>query len=192
MTRNWRALAAMAVLSIALAAAATSLFGFQVWLDFLKGIEHHSQEYFRADVPIYDRTISTVVLSLRFGFSTTAAWAAQILVSLTALFMMVAVWRCSNDTLHRSFALALTICLVSPKLHLYDVAILLVPIAIVIDRLLRAKADLGFVLLAIAIWMIPLLAPVFRVWGFNPGAFILLAGLTLTLVKSMQSQRVAI
>ena len=185
--RNWRALAVMTVAAMILCIIVTALFGFQVWSNFLTGVGHHSDEFFHADVRVYDRSLSIMLLLLGLGASGTAAWTAQMLVSLTALCLLILIWRTANDPVHRSFALAIAICLLSPKVHHYDATVLLVPIAIVIARLMRGTADVSFVVLAVAIWFLPLVVPVFRLWGFNPGGLLLLAGLILTFVKSRRS-----
>ena len=185
--RNWRALAAMVLVSVGLSIAVTVIFGFQVWSSFFDSVGQHSEELFRSDVQNYERSLSIVLLLLRLGVDSSIAWAIQVLVSLAALYMLVVVWRAARAPLYRSFALALAICLLTPKVHHYDAAILLVPVSILIAKLMRGTAKLSFVALAIAIWFLPLLVPVFKIWGFNPGGLLLFAGLILTFVKSVRS-----
>ena len=184
--RNWRTLAVMAVASLILCTAVTALFGVQIWSSFLASVGHHSDEMFRSGVRVYDRSLSIVLLFLGLGAGAAVAWTAQVLVSLVALCLMILIWRNSDDPLHRSFALALAVCLLAPKVHHYDATILLVPISFVIARLVRGTAEMEFVVLAVAIWILPLVVPLFRVWGFNPGGVLLLAGLVLTFLKSRQ------
>ena len=190
--RNWRALAAMAVAAVILCAAVTVLFGVQIWSSFLAGVGHHSNELFRDGNLVHDRSLSIVLLFLGLGTGPTLAWTAQALVSVAALGLLVLTWRNSDDSMLQSFALALAVCLLAPKVHQYDAAILLVPISFVIARVMRGAIELEFVILIIAIWLLPLAVPLFRIWGFNPGGLLLLAGLVLTFVKSQRSAAVPV
>ena len=183
--RNWRALAAMTLWTLAACAAVTALLGLQVWITFIDGVRHHSGEFFSATNPTFDRSPSMLLFLLRLGAGETLAWSAQILISLASLAMLVVIWRSAEDPLHRAFGLALAICLLNPKVLHYDAAILLIPIAMLIARIERGTAELSFVLLAIFVWCLPYLEPAFNAIGFHPGALVLFAGMIVTFVKSL-------
>ena len=182
--RNWRALLSMAITAVVLVALASLIFGFGIWGSFVEGIRYHSGEFFHAANPSFDRTPSVLMLALKLGAGDTVAWTAQVMCSLATLGLLALIWRSANDLVHQAFALALAICLLTPKIMHYDAMVLLVPIAMLTPRIERRTADVGLVILSILIWCLPFLEPGFRAIGYHPGALVFFAGLVFVAVRS--------
>ncbi len=183
--RNWRALTAMAATAIMLSAVVSLVFGFGIWISFIEGIRYHSGTFFQTANPAFDRTPSFLMLALKLGASNMAAWSIQIVCGLATLLMLALTWRSADDPLYRAFALALTICLLTPKILHYDVMVLLVPIAMLIPRIERGTAEMSLILLAILIWYLPFFEPAFKTLGYHPGALLFFTALIVITLRSL-------
>ena len=184
---NWRALAAMAATTILLSAFVSLIFGFGIWTAFIEGIRYHSVEFFQAANLSFDRTPSFLMLALKLGANDFVAWSIQVVCGLATLLMLALAWRPVNDPLYRAFALALAICLLTPKILHYDATVLLVPIAMLIPRIERGTAEMSLILLSVLIWYLPFFEPAFKALGYHPGALLFFIGLIVITVKSLQS-----
>ncbi len=183
--RNWRALTAMAATAIMLSTIVSLVFGFDIWLSFVEGIRYHSDSFFQAANPIFDRAPSFLMLALKFGASNVVAWSIQILCCLATLLMLTLTWRSTDDSLYRAFALALSICLLTPKIMHYDAMVLLVPIAMLIPRIERGTSEISLMLLAVLIWYLPFFEPTFKALDYHPGALVFFTGLIVITVRSL-------
>ena len=187
MERNWRAFVAIGLTALMLIVIATGIFGLGVWFSFLDGVQYHSREVFNVSTPLFDRSPSILLALLKLGAGHNVAWAGQIAGALASLVMCLFIWRNNDDELYRLFALALTICLMTPKVMNYDAVVLLVPIAMLIARLEQGKADKWLVAIAMIIWILPFTEQVFRAIDFNPGAFIFFTGLAMMFARTCRS-----
>ncbi len=183
--RNWRALSAMASTIILLSTIVTLVFGFGIWMSFVEGIRYHSGTFFQTVNPAFDRAPSFLMLALKLGASNMVAWVIQIACGLTTLFLLALIWRSSDNSVHRAFALALAICLLTPKILHYDAMVLLVPIAMLIPRIKRGTAEISLILLTILIWYLPFFEPTFKSLDYHPGALVFLSGLIVIAVRSL-------
>lgn len=183
--RNWRALFAMAATAGLMFILVSLIYGLGIWVSFFEGIRYHSGEFFHAANPTFDRTPSILMLALRLGANDTLAWGAQIAASLATMVMLAMIWRSAGDPLHKAFALALAICLLTPKVMHYDAMVLLVPISMLIARIEKGTAAKSLVVFSLLIWCLPFFEPGFKAMGFHPGGLVLFAGLTMIAVKSL-------
>jgi hypothetical protein len=125
------------------------------------------------------------MLALKLGASNMVAWSIQIVCGRATLLMLTLAWRSTDDSLYRAFALALAICLLTPKILHYDAMVLLVPIAMLIPRIERGTAEISLILLAILIWYLPFFEPTFKTLGYHPGALLFFTGLIVITVRSL-------
>ena len=185
--RNWRALTAMVATVTILSAAISLVFGFGIWISFFEGIRSHSGTFFQSNNVAFDRAPSILMFALKLGASNKVAWCIQIVCSLTTLFLLALTWRSTDDSLYRAFALALAICLLTPKIMHYDAMVLLVPIAMLVPSIVRGTAEISLVLLAILIWYLPFFEPTFKALDYHPGALVFFTGLIIITGKTFQS-----
>ena len=184
---RWRAFVAMGLTAAALCAVSLLVFGLDVWMAFLDGVRHHSGEVFSKGTPLFDRSPSLLLGALQLGLPNAVAWAIQVVGSMMALVMCLYVWRNTDDTVSRLFALTLTICLLTPKIMHYDLPILVIPIAIIIARLEESKADPALVILSMVIWILPFLEPFYRDAGYHLGGFALFLALIAIFSRALRS-----
>ena len=185
--RKWRALTTLAAVTITLSALASLVFGFGIWISFFEGIRHHSGTFFQAANPAFDRTPSFLMLAVKLGANNSMAWFIQIVCSLAALLMFILTWRSTDDSLYKAFALALAICLLTPKILHYDAMVLLIPIAMLIPRIERGTAELSLIVLSALIWHLPFFEPGFKNLGYHPGALLFFFGLIIITVRTIPS-----
>jgi hypothetical protein len=172
LAREYKALGAMAAGVGALVLLSMASFGIEPWMAFLAkaaqgtAVAHTSSSDWR-QVP----TIHTLAQFL--GVSPAFAMAAQGLCALSAAGAVAWLWRRCDEPVLRAGALAAGILVVTPYARVYDLALLIFPIASLMAGQ-RPRATI-----AMAAWCAPLLALVF---GPAMSLFALLPFLLLALL----------
>ena len=86
--RQWRAIAAAALVTGALLAASTALFGTEVWAEYLRNLAALRQAILEDGGGVWHRFVSVFVATRRLGLSVEAAYVVQ---AISALFVCAAV-----------------------------------------------------------------------------------------------------
>jgi hypothetical protein len=152
--RFWRVLAISAGVAVALAVASLAILGPEPWLAFLRGLGEARAMLESGRVP-WDR-MATVFASARLaGLGVAVAYALQIAVALAALIMLAQVWwRRAPLTLAGSI-LVLSIPLTTPYAYDYDLVMLLLPLAWLLQEARATGFRHGEAALLVAAWAVP-------------------------------------
>jgi hypothetical protein len=125
----WRTFASAALLTALLAAASLAAFGIDAWASFLASITLAKQTIL-VDTAIGAAKLESVFgLARLLGGGTDVAWAAQLVVALPVVALVGWLWRSSASIDLKAAALAAGTVLVTPYVLIYDLVILVVPIA---------------------------------------------------------------
>jgi glycosyl transferase family 87 len=127
--RHWRAFAAAAVSTLALAAASWAVLGAEVWLAFWKNLPFVQEILAQGRLPW--PKIPSVFVSLRtLGLPINAAYAGQGMAAVFVAVTIAYIWRQHGATRIAIAALIAGAPLMSPYVFDYDLALLALPIAI--------------------------------------------------------------
>lgn len=152
--RYWRILGIAAAVALALGIASVAILGLEPWLAFVRDLGEARAMLEAGRVP-WDR-MATVFASARLaGLGVTGAYALQIAVSLVALTMLgQAWWRRAPLPLAGSL-LVLSIPLVTPYAYDYDLVMLLLPFAWLLQEARATGFRSGEPALLFAAWALP-------------------------------------
>lgn len=126
-TREWKALAAAAASAAALAAASLAAFGAKTFAAFF-AMSYFAQLTVEQGVVSWTKMASAFSAFRLLGGSVPLAYAAQTVVALAAVAMIVRIWRGSAPYETKAAALAAGTLLMSPFLLSYDLTLLAIPI----------------------------------------------------------------
>ena len=157
----WRTFIAAAMATALLAAASLAVFGADAWTGFLGSIGLAKQTI------LVDTAIGAAKLESAFGLvrllggGSGAAWTVQLLVAIPVIAFVGWLWRSPAPFDHKAAALAAGTALVTPYVLIYDLVILVVPIAFLARTGLSkvetlAVAAVGLVLFTRALTDVPL------------------------------------
>lgn len=136
--RHYRALAATAATAVGTVAASVLAFGTAAVMAFpanLANMAHGFLSLRDADSVAVWRRMPTVLISvLETTGSETAAWMAHLLVAAAALAAVAWIWRRTACSEVRSLALVAALPLLTPYFFDYDLAIFVVPFALMIQQ----------------------------------------------------------
>ena len=155
---QWRAFAAAAATTIAVAALSLLVFGMEPWIAFwhdipLVGVVLDSGELPWAKIP-------SLYVALRLlGLTTVPAYVVHAIAALGVLAAVAHVWRGPAPLRLRGAVLVTGALLVPPYLFDYDLAILAIPIAILAGEGLRHGWRPFERQVLLAAWLTPLAAP---------------------------------
>jgi hypothetical protein len=135
----WRALAAAAVVTVLLFAAAWLAFGGVAWEAFVHALPVASQASLTEGRADWSKLQSVFGLVRSIGGPESLAWSAQIALAGATAILLLAMWRSKVSFELKAAALVAGTLLTTPYLFLYDLVALAVPIAF----LLRARGELG-------------------------------------------------
>jgi hypothetical protein len=134
--RNWRALASAAITCAILAALSWFAFGTQTFLAFLRFLPATSQAILTERGEDWNKMQSVYALARTLGGTDAMAWVAQGLTIAVCVALVIWIWRGRNSFAVKAAFLATAAMLTTPYLHMYDFAVLAVPLAF----LFRARA----------------------------------------------------
>jgi hypothetical protein len=138
---HWRAFLAAAVASVLLVVTSAAIFGGDAWTGFIASIGVANQTI------LVDTSIGAGKLQSLFGLSrlldldTRAAWEAQCAVAIPVAIFVAWLWRSPAPIDLKAAALVAGTALITPYVLIYDLVILIVPIAFLArTRLSRSEA----------------------------------------------------
>lgn len=172
--RYWRVLGIAATVTVALTLLSLAILGVEPWLAFLHGLGEVRALLDAGRVP-WDR-MATVYASARLlGLGIAPSYAAQIVVAIAALAMLAQLWWRRVPLALAGSALVLSIPLTTPYAFDYDLVMLLLPIAWLVQQARSTEFRLGEVALLIAAWAVPVAGKlVAEATAFQPTWLILL------------------
>ncbi|MDR3514041.1 MAG: glycosyltransferase family 87 protein [Caulobacteraceae bacterium] len=176
-TRQWRALGGAVVSGAALLLLSLAILGPDAWLAFADKALHPA--VFTSSSSDWRNIPSVQILARTLGLPPVAASVLHWAVALAATVGAAWVWRRSDDARLRAGALAAATLLVTPYLRLYDLTLLILPIAA-----LMAPADgepgLGERAILVVAWLAPAVL-LFTPPGVQLGPLVTLALMALVL-----------
>ncbi len=166
---RWRCFVAAGVTVLALAAAATVAFGMDIWPAFIAGMAEMRRDWMEPANPLYLQYWITVYGAIRLhGGPLLLAYAAQALVTVTAAFMLLRALRQrpSGAGSGRAEGAAIAACVpfCSPFMLEYDLLILAVPMAWLLNEALRDGFRRGELAALLGAYFAPVL---FKVQQFD-------------------------
>ncbi len=177
----WRTFVSAALATLVLVAASWEVFGAESWASFLGSISVAQQTI------LVDNAIGAAKLESPFGLvrllggGTGTAWAAQLLVTVPVVIFVGWLWRASAPTELKAAGLAAGIALATPYVLIYDLVILVVPIAFL------ARTGLSkFETLAVTAAAVLLFARAMTEVPLGLAASIVVAGTVLTRILSVR------
>ncbi|MDB5470816.1 MAG: conserved rane protein of unknown function [Caulobacter sp.] len=153
--REWRAFAASAASALATIAASALVLGVAPWLAFIQRAMH-PMSVFSTSSSTASSVPSVMIMAQSLGLNAQVGAICHWLVAGLAAIACVWIWRRSKDGLVRAAALAAATLLVTPYLRLYDLALLALPIAAMLEPRV-GKPSLGAQTLAAIAWVLPAL-----------------------------------
>jgi len=134
---RWLVLTSAAVVAALMAGASWAAFGSESWDAFLFGIGHAVSIETFAD---WGKLQSAFGLVRALGGSETLAWLVQVVVALVVTCAVALLWRSAATYEIKAAGLSTGVLLVASHIHIYDLAILAVPLAF----LFRLGSERGF------------------------------------------------
>lgn len=120
----WRSIAAAAATVAVLFAASVTLFGIELWADYLANIGVLRERILEDGTGVWHRMMSVFVASRRVGADVTAAYSTQLVVALLVAIVVVLLWRRRDCPAAIKYAaLVLGTCLATPYLQDYDLVV---------------------------------------------------------------------
>jgi hypothetical protein len=152
--RYWRELGIAAAVAVALALASLTILGLDPWLAFLRGLGEARALLDAGRVP-WDR-MATVYASARLaGLGIAAAYGLQIAVAIATLGALARLWWRRAPLALAGSALVLSIPLTTPYAYDYDLVMLLLPMAWLLQEARATSFRRGEAVLLIAAWVMP-------------------------------------
>lgn len=125
----WRAFLSAAAATVLLAVISAAVFGADAWTGFVSSIDVAYRSIL-VDTSVGAAKLQSIFGVLRvLGGGTGVAWAAQLAVAVPAVGFVAWLWHSSAPTDLKAAALAAGTVLVTPYVFIYDLVILVVPIA---------------------------------------------------------------
>ena len=167
--RRWQAFAAASATVLVLVAAATLAFGLDIWSPFISDMGVARHNWLEAPVPAYLQFLVTIFGAIRLhDWPLPLAYAAQAVVSVSAIFMLVRalMTRPPGVRSGRAEIAAIAACIpfCSPFMLEYDLLILAVPMAWLLGEALRDGFRRGEGIALVAAYLAPAL---FKITAFD-------------------------
>lgn len=153
LSREWRAFAASAASALASIAVSALVLGVAPWLAFIQRALH-PMSVFSTSSSTASSVPSVMIMAQSLGLNAQVGAVCHWVVAGMASLVCVWIWRRSKDGLVRAAALAAATVLVTPYLRLYDLALLALPIAAMLEPR-TGKPSLGAQTLAAMAWVLP-------------------------------------
>jgi hypothetical protein len=152
----WRAFLSAAVATVLLAAISAAVFGADAWTGFVSSIDVAYRSIL-VDTSVGAAKLQSIFGVLRvLGGGTGAAWGAQLVVAVPVVGFVAWLWHSSAPTDLKAAALAAGTVLVTPYVFIYDLVILVVPVAF----LARSGLSTGEATAAAAAALLQLSSPI--------------------------------
>jgi Glycosyltransferase family 87 len=152
--RRWRVLAVAVAAAAALALASLAVLGAETWLAFLRGLGAARAMLEMGQVPWY--RMATAFASARLaGLGVGASYGLQIAVAIVALGMLAHVWWRRAPLALAGSALVLSIPLTTPYAYDYDLVMVLLPLAWLVQEARATGFHRGEAALLVAAWAAP-------------------------------------
>lgn len=148
--REWRALAAAAASQAALAALSVAVLGIAPWIDFLHKISHPAAVL--ASSSDWRAVPSVMTFAKTIGLADQASAVCHWIIAALAASVTLWIWWRRHHPLLRLGVLAAATLLVTPYLRAYDLALTILPIAVV---LIRAHITMPEKAIVFTAWLIP-------------------------------------
>jgi hypothetical protein len=159
LTRSWRAAVSSMLSVLLLVLASTYLFGWSTWVGWQGGLQIARELNENGALPW--AKMPTVFAALRMqGAPITLAYFGQLVSALVAIYLMVRIWRRTNEIALRGSAFVLATLLISPHFFDYDLLWLALPIAWLGARGLIFGWLRGERELLVVAWLLPMIGPV--------------------------------
>ena len=172
--RYWRVLGIAVTATVALALLSLAILGVEPWLAFLHGLGEVRALLDAGRVP-WDRMATVYAAARLLGLGIAPSYAAQIVVTVTAVAMLAQLWWRRVPLALAGSALVLSIPLTTPYAFDYDLVMLLLPIAWLVQQARSTEFRPGEVALLIAAWAVPVAGKlVAEATAFQPTWLILL------------------
>jgi hypothetical protein len=130
---QWRTIASAAVTVIVLVAASSAVFGIEAWQQWLHWLPMASQAFLSEGRVPWGKMQSIFTTIRYFGGPEQLAWVCQYVLIAAVALALIALWRSRARYELKAAALATGALLATPYLFIYDVMILSVPIAFLIN-----------------------------------------------------------
>jgi len=152
--RHWRALGVALGVAAALALASLAVLGPEPWLAFLRGLGEARALLEAGRVP-WDRMATAFASARLAGFGIAASYGLQIAVALLALGVLAQLWWRRAPLALAGSALVLAIPLTTPYAYDYDLVMLLLPLAWLLQEARTTGFRRGEAILLAAAWALP-------------------------------------
>jgi len=178
--RHWRVLGVAFAVAAALAVASLAVLGTEPWLGFLRGLGEVRALLEAGRVP-WDRMATAFASARLAGFGVAASYGLQIAVALAALGILAQLWWRRAPLALAGSALVLSIPLTTPYAYDYDLVMLLLPLAWLLQEARATGFRRGEALLLAATWTVPVAGNfIAEATAFQPTWLVLLLMLLAT------------
>lgn len=177
--RQWRVLISMAVTLVVLSVAATAVWGFESWVQWLQAMESHQQMLQQVEIPgPFQRQLISVYSGVRtLGGSVGLAGGMQMAAAFAAALVLArAAWRAPTAPTTRALFFVCSL-IATPYVLLYDAVILSVVVLLVMDHAVMSAPKSSLRSAMMVLLFCPLLVPQLQPLGVPMGMVMLLAAL---------------
>jgi alpha-1,2-mannosyltransferase len=186
--RHWRVLGVALAVAAALAIASLAVLGTEPWLAFLRGLGEARGLLEAGRVP-WDRMATAFASARLAGFGIAASYGLQIAVALAALGILAQLWWRRAPLALAGSALVLSIPLTTPYAYDYDLVMLLLPLAWLLQEARTTGFRRGEALLLAAAWAVPVAGKfIAEATAFQPTWLVLLLLLLATWRRALLSE----
>jgi hypothetical protein len=152
--RYWKALGAVALITLVLALASYAIFGREIWLAFFNDLTK-SRLQLEGAGNLWDR-MPTMFAGVRLlGGGLYAAWVSQIILMLSSVAAVLVVWRRASPLYLRASVLVVATLLFTPHAFEYDLLLLGLPLAWMAWEGLQNGWRKGDLLMLLLVWLSP-------------------------------------
>ncbi len=179
--RHWRTLAVASATALGLAVASLAVLGLESWRAGLE-VLGAARIALEAGQISWDRLVTVFGAARLAGVGIGAAYVLQALVALSAMGVLWWVWHRRASLALRGSALALAIPLTTPYAFDYDVVLLLLPLAWLLQEGLATGFRRGEISLLVLVWVSPVAGWLLAHWShllLTPAVLLLLLLATL-------------
>jgi hypothetical protein len=152
--RHWRVLAVAAVTAAALTLASLAVLGAEPWLAFLRSLGEARAMLEGGQVP-WNRMATAFASARLAGLGVGPSYALQVAVALVAFGVLAQIWWRRAPLALAGSALVLSIPLTTPYAYDYDLVMLLLPLAWLVQEARRTGFHRGEAALLVAAWAMP-------------------------------------
>jgi hypothetical protein len=158
--KNWKVLASMVLTGISIVLISLIVFGYDSWRAFFESFPYAMEIIESGEARLYQLT-SVMAMTVLLGPNILTAKITHLVFAIVALGLVAWVWYKKAPLFLRASSLALGTLLIPPYVHIYDLAILALPIAWMGWETFRTGNRLrGLEYLLVITWVAPLLANV--------------------------------